>query len=134
MENINWNYPTTIWFGVDRIKEIQKACEELNIQKPLIVTDNGILKTNIINKLNDCLDKQAIVYSDVKSNPTGKNVEDGVKAFNENKHDGVIAVGGGAGRDTGKAIASWPSKKDQSGILKILVTGGLELMQIQFFL
>ena len=105
MENINWNYPTTIWFGVDRIKEIQKACEELNIQKPLIVTDNGILKTNIINKLNDCLDKQAIVYSDVKSNPTGKNVEDGVKAFNENKHDGVIAVGGGSGMDTGKAIA-----------------------------
>ena len=105
MENINWNYPTTIWFGVDRIVEIQKACEELNIQKPLIVTDNGILKTNIINKLNDCLDKQAIVYSDVKSNPTGKNVEDGVKAFNENKHDGVIAVGGGSGMDTGKAIA-----------------------------
>ena len=105
MENINWNYPTTIWFGVHRIKEIQKACEELNIQKPLIVTDNGILKTNIINKLNDCLDKQAIVYSDVKSNPTGKNVEDGVKAFNENKHDGVIAVGGGSGMDTGKAIA-----------------------------
>ena len=25
MENINWNYPTSIWFGLDRIKEIQKA-------------------------------------------------------------------------------------------------------------
>ncbi len=105
MENINWNYPTTIWFGVDRIVEIQKACEELNIKKPLIVTDNGILKTNIINKLNDCLDKYASVFSDVKSNPTGKNVEDGVKVFNENKHDGVIAIGGGSGMDTGKAIA-----------------------------
>ena len=105
MENINWNYPTTIWFGADRIIQIQKACEELNIQKPLIVTDNGILKTNIINKLNDCLAKKAIVFSDVKSNPTGKNVEDGVNVFNENKHDGVIAVGGGSGMYTGKAIA-----------------------------
>ena len=67
MEKINWNYPTTIWFGVDRIIEIQKACEELNIQNPLIVTDNGILKTNIIKKLNDCLDKHAFIFSDVKS-------------------------------------------------------------------
>ena len=48
MENINWNYPTPIWFGLDRVKEIQKACDELNINNPLIVTDPGIVKTNII--------------------------------------------------------------------------------------
>ena len=47
---MNWNYPTTIWFGDQRINEIQKACESLNIHKPLIVTDPGILKTNIIEK------------------------------------------------------------------------------------
>ena len=34
MQNMNWNYPTNVWFGVDRSKEIQKAC---NI-------DNGFLK------------------------------------------------------------------------------------------
>ena len=45
------------------------------------------------------------IRDSVKSNPTGENVEDGVKVFNENKHDGVIAVGGGSGMDTGKAIA-----------------------------
>ena len=43
MQNINWNYPTSIWFGLDRIKEIQKACDELKINNPLIVTDPGIL-------------------------------------------------------------------------------------------
>ena len=32
IENINWNYPTSIWFGLDRIKEIQKACDNLNIK------------------------------------------------------------------------------------------------------
>ena len=52
---MNWNYPTTIWFGDQRINEIQKACESLNIHKPLIVTDPGILKTNIIEKLNSSL-------------------------------------------------------------------------------
>jgi alcohol dehydrogenase class IV len=40
--SMNWNYPTTIWFGDQRINEIQKACESLNIQKPLIVTDPEI--------------------------------------------------------------------------------------------
>ena len=48
MENINWNYPTPIWFGQGRINEIQQACDNLNISKPLIVTDPGILKTDII--------------------------------------------------------------------------------------
>ena len=52
IQNINWNYPTSIWFGLNRIKEIQKACDELNISNPLIVTDPGILQTDIITKIN----------------------------------------------------------------------------------
>ena len=102
---MNWNYPTTIWFGDQRINEIQKACESLNIHKPLIVTDPGILKTNIIEKINTSLTDKAKIFSDVQSNPTGKNVELGVSYFNSNTHDGVIAVGGGSGMDVGKGIA-----------------------------
>ena len=93
MMSMNWNYPTTIWFGDKRINEIQKACESLNIHKPLIVTDPGILKTNIIEKINTSLTDKANIFSDVQSNPTGKNVELGVSYFNSNAHDGVIAVG-----------------------------------------
>ena len=105
MMSMNWNYPTTIWFGDKRINEIQKACESLNIHKPLIVTDPGILKTNIIKKINTSLTEKANIFSDVQSNPTGKNVELGVSYFNSNTHDGVIAVGGGSGMDVGKGIA-----------------------------
>ena len=105
MMSMNWNYPTTIWFGDKRINEIQKACESLNIHKPLIVTDPGILKTNIIEKINTSLTDKANIFSDVQSNPTGKNVELGVSYFNSNSHDGVIAVGGGSGMDVGKGIA-----------------------------
>ena len=105
MENINWNYPTSIWFGLDRIKEIQKACDELKINNPLIVTDPGILKTDIIKKINSSLKNEANIFSEVQSNPTGANVEEGVKFFNKENHDGVIAVGGGSGMDTGKGIA-----------------------------
>ena len=105
MMSMNWNYPTTIWFGDQRINEIQKACESLNIHNPLIVTDPGILKTDIIEKINSSLNTKANIFSDVQSNPTGNNVELGVAYFNSNAHDGVIAVGGGSGMDVGKGIA-----------------------------
>ncbi len=105
IQNINWNYPTPIWFGSGRIKDIQKACDDLNILNPLIVTDPGILKTNIITKLNNNLKTTAKIYSEVQGNPTGKNVKDGVDFFNSFQNDGVIAVGGGSGMDTGKGIA-----------------------------
>ena len=112
IQNINWNYPTSIWFGLNRIKEIQKACDDLNISNPLIVTDPGILKTDIITKINSSLKAKANIFSQVNSNPTGTNLEAGVKIFNENNHDGVIAVGGGSGMDTGKGIA-FMSKQDR---------------------
>ena len=105
MMSMNWNYPTNIWFGEKRINEIQKACQSLNIKNPLIVTDPGILKTNIIEKINKSLNSEANIFSEVQSNPTGKNVEQGVIYFNTNYHDGVIAVGGGSGMDVGKGIA-----------------------------
>ena len=105
MDNMNWNFPTPIWFGLNRVNETQKACENLNINNPLIVTDSGILKTDIITKVNNSLNSKTAIYSDVQGNPTGSNVMNGVKAFNAGQHDGVIAVGGGSGMDVGKGIA-----------------------------
>ena len=102
---MNWNYPTNIWFGVDRAKQIQGACNQLNVKNPLIVTDPGLLKTPIIDQINSDLSKKTTVYSEVQGNPTGSNVTNGVKVFLEGNHDGVIAIGGGSGMDAGKGIA-----------------------------
>ncbi len=105
MQNINWNYPTNVWFGVDRSKEIQEACDTLGIKNPLIVTDPGLLQTSIIDEINSGLSSNTQIYSDVQGNPTGSNVINGVKVFLEGNHDGVIAIGGGSGMDAGKGIA-----------------------------
>ena len=105
MQNMNWNYPTNVWFGADRSKEIQKACNTLGIKNPLIVTDPGLLQTSIIDEINSGLSSSTQIYSDVQGNPTGSNVTNGVKVFLEGNHDGVIAIGGGSGMDAGKGIA-----------------------------
>ena len=105
MQNMNWNYPTNVWFGVDRSKEIQEACDTLGIKNPLIVTDPGLLQTSIIDEINSSLSSNTQIYSDVQGNPTGSNVTNGVKVFLEGSHDGVIAIGGGSGMDAGKGIA-----------------------------
>ena len=104
----NWNYPTSIWFGHERTKDIVKACEHLNIKNPLIVTDEALVTLPIIEDLINPLKNENIsftLFSDVQSNPSAKNVEDGVKVFNENACDGVIAFGGGSALDAGKTIA-----------------------------
>ena len=105
MQNMNWNYPTNIWFGPDRSQQIQQACDALGIKNPLIVTDPGLLQTAIIDEINSNLSSKTNIYSDVQGNPTGSNVTNGVKVFLEGNHDGVIAIGGGSGMDAGKGIA-----------------------------
>ncbi len=48
---------------------------------------------------------EAALYSNVKPNPTGRNVEEGVEAFVSGGHDLVVAIGGGSALDAAKAIA-----------------------------
>ena len=108
MQKFNWNYPTAMWVGENRIKDLSKACKNLNIKKPLLVTDKGLAEAKIIkDALIDLSNKNltAELFYDVTGNPTGKNVSDGVKFFKEKNCDGVIAFGGGSSLDVGKAIA-----------------------------
>ena len=108
MNNYNWNYPTTMWVGENRIKDLNKACKNLNIKKPLLVTDKGLSNSEIIkNSLKNLNDQGTDVelFSNVVGNPTGSNVDEGVKVYKKNNCDGVIAFGGGSGLDVGKAIA-----------------------------
>jgi len=104
----NWNYPTNIRQGVGRIAELASCCKELAMQKPLLVTDPGLVDLPMILDAvkackNDGLDCE--IFSGIVGNPTGENVEQGVKAFQKGNHDGVIAFGGGSALDAAKAIA-----------------------------
>ena len=105
---INWNYPTTIWIGENRITDLSLACKELNISNPLFVTDKDLINLEFTKKIIINLKKNFInlsTFSNFTGNPIGENVEEGVKVYNTLGCDGVIALGGGSGLDVGKAIA-----------------------------
>ncbi len=108
MKNYNWNYPTNIWVGIDRVKDLYLACSNLNIQNPLFVTDKDLINLpmvkKIISEIKNKIEKITI-FSNFSGNPFGENVDEGVKEFKKNNCDGVIAFGGGSGLDVGKAIA-----------------------------
>ena len=108
MSNSNWGYPNTVWFGSGRINKLPKACNILNIKKPLLVTDKDLKKTQIVSKainINEEANLPTTVFSDLKGNPFGSHVQKGVEQFKNGNHDGVIALGGGSSLDVGKSIA-----------------------------
>ena len=111
MIKFNWNYPTTMWVGENRIKDISLACKTLNIKKPLLVTDSDLANSEIVKKTLENLDVTTEVYSNVKGNPTGTHVKEGVNFYKKKNCDGVIAFGGGSGLDVGKAIAFMSGQK-----------------------
>ena len=104
----NWNYPTTVWVGNNRIIEINSACKSLKIQKPLFVTDKDLAGLDFVKNVIKIIEKEfknLNIFSNFSGNPNGKDVDEGVKEFKKNNCDGVIAFGGGSGLDVGKAIA-----------------------------
>ena len=105
---INWNYPTSVWVGQDRVKDLPIACKNLKISKPLFVADkdlvNLLMVKKVISELEDNFN-EINIFSNFSGNPIGENVEEGVIEFKKFKCDGVIAFGGGSGLDVGKAIA-----------------------------
>ena len=104
----NWNYPTKVWVGENRVNNLSEACIDLNIKKPLFVTDKDLVNLPFIKKIiSENLKKfdQFEIFSNFTGNPVGENVDQGVKEFKKRKCDGVIAIGGGSALDVGKAIA-----------------------------
>jgi len=100
----NWNYPTTIWAGPGRIAELSEACFRAGIKRPLIVTDEGLVKSPMIERAVAAL-KDAVLFGGVRGNPASSHVEAGLRAYRAGGHDGVVAFGGGSALDAGKAVA-----------------------------
>ncbi|MEN1832828.1 iron-containing alcohol dehydrogenase [Pseudomonas lijiangensis] len=108
MHTNDWNYPTSIRVGAGRVRELTDACRATGIKRPLLITDTFLGGTDMIHSaLADC--REALghcgLFDQVKGNPTGDNVANGLQAYKSGGHDGVIAFGGGSALDAAKAVA-----------------------------
>lgn len=104
----NFNYPCHYRIGAGRIKELGALCKERGITRPLVATDPVVRNLPWFAPVVEDLSAQGLataIFSDVRPNPVGRDVEAGVSAYRAHQADGLILVGGGSAVDVGKCIA-----------------------------
>ena len=97
----------TSYFGQGCREAILGEIASRNYKKAMVVTDSELIKFNVVNKVTTILDEgnnSYEIYSNVKANPTVKNVQEGVEFYKKCNADYIIAIGGGSAIDTAKAI------------------------------
>ena len=98
---------TIFYHSAGAIKEIPGEIQRRGYKKAFVCSDPDLVKFGVTEKVTKELDAAGIpwsLYSQIKPNPTIKNVQDGVAAYKESGADMIVAIGGGSSMDTAKAI------------------------------
>jgi len=112
----------TSYFGRGSRVELANEIKTRDFKKVLVVTDKSLLDCGVVGKVTEILDKEGIeytVFSEVKPNPTVKNVQDGIKVCREYGADVIVAVGGGSAMDTAKGISIVMTNPDREDIVSL---------------
>ncbi|MDP6572741.1 MAG: iron-containing alcohol dehydrogenase [Rhodospirillales bacterium] len=101
------NYLTTIIFEHGALAKLPDEMAALGIERPLIVTDQGIVAAGLLERLRAVLPDgaSAAVFDGTPPNPTEAAVVAAVDVYKGSGCDGVVAFGGGSSIDLGKGVA-----------------------------
>ena len=100
----NFSFPTTIRFGPGCLQELPRHLTALGVNKPLVVTDPRLLRTDAFKSLEKISGSKWAVFSGVHPNPGIEDVAAATAGYRQGQCDGVIAFGGGSALDVGKII------------------------------
>lgn len=85
----------------------------MNEKRFFIIADPFLLQNKMINRvLDELLDKDYKVFSDIIPDPPLESVAQGIKELQEYNPDCVIVIGGGSAIDTAKAVLFYSHNKD----------------------
>ena len=99
--------PNVTLVGEGCSKEIPARLKNIGGTKPLIVTDQGIVKAGILKQITGILDAAKMKYAifdQTVPNPTDKNVDAAFATYKKEKCDSIITLGGGSSHDCGKGV------------------------------
>ena len=100
------NYVTQIQFDFGAVRLLRQECQRVGITRPLIVTDQGVKAAGVLQKALDALGGMPhAVFDQTPSNPTEAAVRAAAAIYQEQRCDGLIAVGGGSAIDCAKGVA-----------------------------
>ena len=107
MKTFDFVLPTKVVYGIGAVARVAEELKAAGGIKPLIVTDAGIRKAGIVDRVTKVLDEAGIAYEifdGVEANPKDVNAEAGAAVARAVGADCLLAVGGGSPIDCAKAI------------------------------
>ncbi len=110
MENFNFYYPTSVYFGKGSIEKLPKALNDIKKNASILMVYGGgsIKRLGIYDKILElCASNGNSIteMSGIEPNPRLNRVIEGIEIAKKENIDIVMGVGGGSAIDTAKAIA-----------------------------
>ena len=103
-----YNFPTTIRFGVGASKELGDYLLKNAVSRPLVVTDKTVAQLAFFREIIAGLNRKNIsaeVFDDIHKNPVKSDVYRGTDVYDATNRNAIIGIGGGAALDVARAIA-----------------------------
>jgi len=99
--------PTRMVHAIGALSALGQEAAALNIKRPLVVTDQGIVKAGLLDEALKPLRAAGldpVTYAEVRANPGIALVDAGARYYQSERCDGLVAIGGGSSIDAAKGI------------------------------
>lgn len=107
LQNRKIYLPPLSLIGPDSLIDLKEELKSLPYKRALFVTDSILVEIGLVKQVIETIKEaniEIILYKDVQTNPTTKNVIDGLALLQEADCDFILTLGGGSPQDCGKAI------------------------------